>query len=175
MTTPIKTIEETPWIADMLAAVFDFDVTDPSHTPIEPLHLAGGGRLDPIARDGAGGTYYLCGDGDERPVLYADSEGGAALLAPSLAAALAIIIQLPFWRDCLGPDDLEKIRASIPALEQEYLDEEPDLSLHRTRLLDALNLTPGDALPLLLATARGAGPEYAVLNEDGDPYESLCE
>ncbi|MFI0443860.1 hypothetical protein [Actinomadura sp. 6N118] len=168
----LRTIEETPWIAGMLAAIFDFDVTDPSHTPVEPLHLAGGDRLDAIARDGAGGTYYLCGDGEERPVLYADSEGGATLLAPSLAAALAIIIQLPFWRDCLGPGDLEESRLS--ALEQEYVDDEPDLPLHRTQLLAALDLTPGDGLSLLRATARGAGPEYVVLTEDGHPYESLC-
>jgi hypothetical protein len=85
-TSLLASIEDTPWIADLLASIFDFDVTDPQHTPIEPIRLASDARMDPIARDAAGGTYYLCGeDGEERPVLYTDSEGGAALLAPSLA------------------------------------------------------------------------------------------
>jgi hypothetical protein len=43
-----------------------------------PVRLRSGARLDAIAGDGAGGSFFLCGEGDEeRPVLYASSEGEA--------------------------------------------------------------------------------------------------
>ncbi|WP_245173597.1 hypothetical protein [Streptomyces aureus] len=55
--------------------------------------------------DGAGGTFFFCGEGgEERPILYADSEGGAALVAIGLAELLLVV---PWWRDCQAFTDEE--------------------------------------------------------------------
>ncbi|GAA2569474.1 MULTISPECIES: hypothetical protein [Streptomyces] len=49
------------------------------------MHLASGAGLEGFAGDGAGGTFFFCGEGgEERPILYAGSEGGAALVAIGL-------------------------------------------------------------------------------------------
>jgi hypothetical protein len=41
--------------------------------PVQPIRLASGHRLDSIARDAGGGTYFLCREGgEERPVLHLD-------------------------------------------------------------------------------------------------------
>ncbi|MBE1532494.1 hypothetical protein [Actinomadura algeriensis] len=176
-TSLLDTIAATPWASGLLASVFDFDVTDRGHKPIEALQLASGDFLEAIAREAAGGTYFLCGDGgDERPVLYTNSEGGAALVGTSLSSALTTIIELPYWQDCLmrsDGGDLEKARAAIPALEGEYLADIPDLSLRRARLLDGLGLAPGDGVVSLLRAAADTARAFVVVTEDGYSYRSL--
>jgi hypothetical protein len=52
--------------AALLAQVFDFDTA--RLDPVEPVHLASGAELHPIAGDASGGTFFVCGNG---PVLYA--------------------------------------------------------------------------------------------------------
>lgn len=132
-------INNPPWIANQLAAVFDFDITDTQDGPVEPIRLASAEAMDTIARDAAGGMYFLCGQrGEERPVPYTDAEGGAALLARSLAAGLVTIIQFPYWKELLVRSeggDVEKMRAALPDLEREVVADEPDLDHHRARLL----------------------------------------
>jgi hypothetical protein len=54
-------IRATPWLADLLATQFDFDLT--GDDPIEQVHLANGEPLTPIAGDGTGGTFMLTGSG----------------------------------------------------------------------------------------------------------------
>ncbi|MEU0488638.1 DUF6745 domain-containing protein [Nocardiopsis sp. NPDC006139] len=70
---------------------------------VEEVHLIGGRRLEPFAYEGAGGTYFLCGEGPRRPVLYADSEGGFRVLGRDLVEALELLAAERF-RD-LDPDD----------------------------------------------------------------------
>ena len=73
--------------AALLAGVFDFDVT--RLEPVEPVRLASGGELRAVAGDASGGTFFLCDDG---PVLYADSEGGAAIVAADSAAVIRLVV-----------------------------------------------------------------------------------
>jgi len=78
-------------VARFLAWPGDFDLDRGDHG--EDVHLASGAALEGFAGDGAGGTYFFCGDGgEERPVLYADSEGGAALVAIGLPELLRLLL-----------------------------------------------------------------------------------
>lgn len=102
------------------------------------------------------------------PALHADSEGGAALLGTSPAAALTTLIQLPYWRDCLTGGGLAEARGVLPEVEDEYLVDVPDLPVRRGRLLDALGLVPDDGL--MLPAEAAAVPGYVPLTADGRPY-----
>ncbi|SCK50427.1 hypothetical protein YWIDRAFT_07683 [Streptomyces sp. SceaMP-e96] len=69
----------------------DFDLDRGDH--VEEVHLASGATLEGFAGDGAGGTFFFCGEGgEERPVLYADSEGCAALVAIGLPVLLRLLL-----------------------------------------------------------------------------------
>ncbi|MFF6789736.1 hypothetical protein ACFY9C_11715 [Streptomyces filamentosus] len=85
----LRRIEQEPSLATALAWPGDFDVE--RRDPIEKLALPTGIPLHPIAGCGAGGTYYLYGEAgaEERPVLYADSEGQATLIGADLVEAIA--------------------------------------------------------------------------------------
>src|SRR5690348_3800203 len=84
VTDLLAQIRATPWLADLLASQFDFDLT--RDDPVEPVHLAGGERLDPIAGDASGGTFLCTPSG---AVVYAGSEGEGGLIASNLRDALA--------------------------------------------------------------------------------------
>ncbi|MET8299190.1 hypothetical protein ABZW02_35010, partial [Streptomyces sp. NPDC005180] len=76
---------------------FAFDTLIDTITHVEPVRLASGAPLEPIAKDHGGGTYFLCGEGDgeDRPVLFADSEGSAGVIGTDLREALLLLIGLP--------------------------------------------------------------------------------
>jgi len=166
-------IETEPGLAEMLAWPGDFDIG--RRDPVEELRLPSGMALAPIAGDGAGGTYFLCGDpGDTRPVLYADSEGQAVLMAADLVEAVRLIASCPFWRD-LGhghpPDELMA----------ELMDDDPGWPAERDRLLGLLGLTPfgtEEALERLKASAARTVPDFVPLarhERGGSFYESAYE
>ena len=114
-----------------LANSCDFDLDWIGH--VEPVHLASGMALQGFASDGAGGTYFFCGQGEEqRPIVYADSEGGAALLAVGLSELLQLLLVAPWWSD----------RTSFTAeeLRAEYIEDEPDLESKRDRVAALLGL-----------------------------------
>ncbi|MET8292805.1 hypothetical protein ACGFY6_27365 [Streptomyces sp. NPDC048387] len=145
-----------PEVADYLACdgEFDLDRTD----PIEAITLPNGLPVEPVAGCGAGGTHYLCGpatpDGT-RPVLYTDSEGRATLLADSLAEALTLAIVLPSWHDALAG-------FRPPALNADYLEDNPHHPTTRARLLTTLRLPPtteAAVLHHLLTTASRTVPD----------------
>ncbi|MBQ0828400.1 hypothetical protein [Streptomyces tagetis] len=99
MSTPetlLHLIEQDPTLTATLACPCDFDIT--RRDPVEDLVLPTGRPLRPIAGCGAGGTYFLCGEpgAEERPVLYADSEGQATLIGTDLAEALTLLAVLPY-------------------------------------------------------------------------------
>ncbi|WP_165966511.1 DUF6745 domain-containing protein [Actinomadura sp. 7K507] len=74
-------------------AWLDFEMSHVSHVEhVEEVHLDGGARLEPIGGHGTGGTYFLCGDGPRRPVLYADSEGGYQVMGRDLTEALEFMV-----------------------------------------------------------------------------------
>ncbi|MGW7586334.1 hypothetical protein ACWGKU_35025 [Kitasatospora sp. NPDC054768] len=157
--------------ADFLAWPGDFSLD--VHEHVEEVVLASGAALEPVAKDGAGGTFFLCGEGgEERPVLYADSEGGAALLAVGVPELVRLLLAVPWWRDCPRLTVEESTGAA-----EEYLEDEPDLLAGRDAAAAALGLdvpSPAEALARLRELALGPGTSYVLLNaEEGTAYEPL--
>ncbi|MEU4836261.1 hypothetical protein [Streptosporangium sp. NPDC023615] len=170
-------IHRTPAATELLTWPFDFDVSRTD--PVEVVRLESGEALEAVAGDGAGGTFFLCGEAaGERPVLYADSEGQAGLIGRNLTVALQLIVRIPYWRDCLGcvSDGLEAMQSVIPKLEQEYGDNGIDLDACRTSLagLLALHLPPAaNVLTHLLEAVTLPG--FILLNEQEDAYEAISK
>ncbi|KDN81777.1 hypothetical protein [Kitasatospora cheerisanensis] len=134
-TSLLAVVRDHRTVAEFLSWPGDFDLLGAEHG--EPVHLASGLALEAFAGDGAGGTFFFCGDGgEERPVLYADSEGGAALLALGLPELLCLLLVVPWWRDCPG-----FTAAESEARAAEYLDDDPDLYATRDAVARALGLT----------------------------------
>ncbi|MFR9795920.1 hypothetical protein ACL02U_08455 [Streptomyces sp. MS06] len=59
----ITTIRENDDAVGFLAWPGDFDLDRGDH--VEAVHLASGAALEGFAGDGAGGTYFFCGNGAE--------------------------------------------------------------------------------------------------------------
>ncbi|MGP3985299.1 hypothetical protein [Streptomyces sp. 3N207] len=166
-------IENDPAVAELLVWPGDFDIE--RRDPVEELRLPTGMPLYPIAGCGAGGTYFLCGEpgAERRPVLYADSEGQATLMAEDLVEAIRLIAHCPCWRD-LG--------AGFPEheLAEQMREDHPDFDEHRDQLLKALALEPlstEEAVTRLRATAARTSPDFAPISTDNDrmPYGLLFE
>ncbi|WP_369225136.1 hypothetical protein AB5J52_30305 [Streptomyces sp. R39] len=174
MTAPddlLLRIEQEPSLAAALAWPGDFDVE--RRDPVEDLALPTGIPLHPIAGCGAGGTYFLCGEAgaEERPVLYADSEGQAALIGADLVEAVTLVVVLPFWRDLTKGFAISELGSDIRA-------DHPDFDAERDRLLHALGLAPvseEEAAVRLLAVAARTAPDYVphVPDDEHLPYELL--
>ncbi|GIF62897.1 hypothetical protein Ais01nite_09320 [Asanoa ishikariensis] len=149
----------------------DFELDRKDH--VEEVHLASGATLEGFAGDGAGGTYFFCGDGgEERPVLYADSEGGAALVAIGLEHLLQLLLVAPWWRDCQAFTAEES-----QELATEYLEDLPDLGERRDRAAAALGIdlpTEAEVLARLHRVATEAGDDFIlVFTPEGNEYERL--
>ncbi|MFD5421734.1 hypothetical protein ACFWJT_27335 [Streptomyces sp. NPDC127069] len=161
----LRRIAAHPEVDAYLACDGEFDLTRTD--PIESIALPAGLPVEPVAGCGAGGTHYLCGpatpDG-ARPVLYTDSEGQATLIAESLAEALTLAVVLPSWHDALAG-------FRPPALNADYLEDNPDHPEVRDRLLAALRLPPAtesEVLARLLATAARTVPDGFLPTVEGE-------
>jgi hypothetical protein len=171
----LRRIAAHPEVAAYLACDGEFDLARTD--PIESIALPNGLPVEPVAGCNAGGTHYLCGpavpDGP-RPVLYTDSEGQASLIAESLAEALTLVIVLPSWHDALAG-------FRPPALNSDYLEDNPDHPEVRDRLLAALRLPPAterDVLERLLATAARTVPDGFlphVPDEQDSDFQPMLE
>jgi hypothetical protein len=164
----LRAHEET---ARHLAWPGDFDLDRGGHG--EEVHLASGAPLEGFAGDGAGGTFFFCGEGgEERPVLYADSEGSAGLVALGLPELLRLLLVVPWWRDCPG-FTVEESRESAA----QYLEDMPDLAVARDRAAAVLRLDLPDeaeALARLREVVFGAGRDYVlVFTPENEPYDPL--
>jgi hypothetical protein len=164
-------IETTPKLATLLVWPGDFDIE--RRDPVEELRLPSGLPLTPIAGDGSGGTYFLCGTpGTTRPVLYADSEGQATVMAADLVEALTLIAAHPYWRDLLHGHSVEE-------LEEELRNDHPDYPAARTELFSLLGIIPPTvegAVTRLRASASRTVPDFlpvALLEEGECAYEPL--
>jgi hypothetical protein len=93
----LRQIRTTQWVADLLETHFDFDLARAD--PIEPVRLANGEMLTPIAGDNSGGTYLYA---PSEAVVYAGSEGEVGLIADDLCDALALVVGLPSLHDALS-------------------------------------------------------------------------
>ncbi|WP_380283359.1 hypothetical protein [Kitasatospora purpeofusca] len=172
MDSLITAITDNPEAAEFLSWPGDFDLDRAEH--VEEVHLASGAALEGFAGDGAGGSYFFCGDGgEERPVLYADSEGQAGLVAIGLPELLRLLLVAPWWRDCPGFSAAESAEAAAP-----YLADLPDLADRRDRAAAALGLVlPSEAEVLArlreVATGAAASAFVLVFTPEDSPYESL--
>ncbi|WP_103511367.1 hypothetical protein [Streptomyces sp. SM13] len=171
MESLIAAVREQEEAARFLAWPGDFDLDRGDH--VEEVHLASGAVLEGFAGDGAGGTYFFCGaGGEERPILYADSEGGAALVAVGLPELVLLLLVVPWWRDCQAFTDEESRE-----LAAEYLEDMPDLVARRDRAAAALGLElPGQAevLARLREVATRLGEDFVLIfTPEGHPYEPL--
>ncbi|MDD9380857.1 hypothetical protein M8Z33_30250 [Streptomyces sp. ZAF1911] len=169
MESLIAAVREQDEAARFLAWPGDFDLDRDDH--VEEVHLASGAALEGFAGDGAGGTYFFCGEGGEdRPILYADSEGGAALVAIGLPELLRLLLVAPWWRDCQAFTEEESRE-----LAAEY--HMPDLVARRDRAAAALGLdlpAQTDVLARLREVAvRMAENFVLVFTPEGHPYEPL--
>lgn len=171
MESLIAAVREQEEAARFLAWPGDFDLDRGDH--VEDVHLASGAVLEGFAGDGAGGTFFFCGEGgEERPILYADSEGGAALVAVGLPELVRLLLVVPWWRDCQDFSDEESRE-----LEAEYLEDMPDLAAGRARAAAALGLELPDrsaVLARLSEVATRLGKDYVLIfTPEGNPYEPL--
>ncbi|MEV0173483.1 hypothetical protein AB0I00_20495 [Streptomyces sp. NPDC050803] len=167
----LRRIEQNPSLAAALAWPGDFDIE--LRDPVEDVVLPSGRPLHPIAGCGAGGTYFLCGEAgdEERPVLYADSEGQATLIGADLVEAVTLIAVLPLWQDLATG-------FTVAALGAEVRSDHPDFDAERDQLLQDLGLAPvseEEAATRLLAVAARTAPDYVprVPDDDHLPYEPL--
>ncbi|MFF5500002.1 hypothetical protein [Streptomyces aquilus] len=173
MTSLITVVREQDEASRFLAWPGDFDLDRGDH--VEEVHLASGAALEGFAGDGAGGTFFFCGEGgEERPVLYADSEGRAALIALGLPELLQLLLVAPWWRGCQAFTAEESHKLAV-----EYLEDIPDLVTRRNRAAAALGLvlpTEGDVLARLQEVVLGVGKDFVlVFTPEGEPYDPLFE
>ncbi|MFI5924065.1 hypothetical protein ACIA8M_36785 [Streptomyces anulatus] len=161
----LRRIAADPEAEAYLACDGEFDLTRTD--PIESIALPAGLPVEPVAGCNAGGTHYRCGPAGSdrvRPVLYTDSEGQASLIAESLAEALTLAIVLPSWHDALAG-------FRLPALNADYLEDNPDHPEVRDRLLAALRLPPAtepEVLARLLTTAARTVPDGFLPSVEGE-------
>lgn len=179
MTELLAQIQDTPWIAELLASRFDFDLSRTE--PVEDVHLADGQTLTPFAGDAGGGTYLLTPSGS---VVYAGSEGEGGLIAHTLKDTLALVVGLPSLHDALsGPLD-DDLLARLTEADEEIREQDredadpswPDLDESRVRLRDALDLPAAESL-LAGLHAAAADEAYRPISEHGryDPMLSEPE
>jgi hypothetical protein len=174
MTDLLAQLRATPWLADLLAEQFDFDLT--RDDPIEPVHLANGESLTPIAGDGAGGTFLLTPSG---AVVYAGSEGEGGLIAVNLRDALALIVGLPNLHDALALPLGDELGPWLQEADDEIRRDDATrgpgrLSLDeaRAQACQALGLPPADSDRLAALHAAAADDVYRPISEHG-PYASM--
>ncbi|WP_043686503.1 hypothetical protein [Streptomyces xylophagus] len=170
----LRLLRQNAHLAELAAFPFDFDLDRADHG--EPVRLASGGPLLPVAGDDTGGTYFVCADGS---VLYADSEGSAGIIGSTVDEALEILIGLPGWRDHLDlspSDGPEKILAAVTETEDEFR-EDYGLDEARPELRTALGLpdrSPVELIGMLHTALLRTEPDFLLLNaEEGGAYDLL--
>jgi hypothetical protein len=144
------------------------------------FHSQDGGSYELAGTDASGGEFVLCGSRDlpERPFLYVSSEGGAGVLARSLQNGLAVIIALPFWRDCLkfsGNGQLAEMKRVVPLAESDLAAATSQIDSKRKTLRDHLGISPiPDAVRELHSSLIQLSSLYPAFAPDGWPYGTLC-
>lgn len=176
-----STIANTPWLNAALID-FDFDIERCANGPAEPVHLADGRPLTMFAGDASGGAFLFAGetgegdeDGEDRPVVYAGSEGSGGLIAMGAREAVAVVVHLPSLHDALAAplDDGSRLRDLLERAEREIREHRPDLADVRARVAAALDLPPADGL-LERLHAAALDERYVVVSDEGNRYDPLA-
>ncbi|GHJ44388.1 hypothetical protein Cs7R123_17300 [Catellatospora sp. TT07R-123] len=172
MTDLLAQIQASPWLADLLAQRFDFDLTRTD--PVEQVHLAGGVPLTPIAGDSAGGTFLLTPSG---AVVYAGSEGEGGLIAHDLRDALALVVGVANLHDALSLPPGEDLLRALAELDEEIRQDDAldpggqTLDEARAQARQALDLPPVEGL-LAALHAAADDDSFRPISEHG-PYETM--
>ncbi|WP_447003553.1 hypothetical protein ACRAKI_28380 [Saccharothrix isguenensis] len=171
MRSLLTAIAEDDDVARFLNWPGDFELDRREHG--EEVHLASGAALEGFAGEGGGGTYFFCGDGgEERPILHADSEGRASLVAIGLPELLRLLLVAPWWRDCRTFSAEE-----VAGLAAEYRQDIPDLPAQQARAAEALGLTLPtgiEAVTRLREVATGPGKDFVLIfTPENTPYDPL--
>lgn len=168
VTDLLAQIKATPWLADILATHFDFDLT--RTVPLEPVRLPGGEPLTPIAGDASGGTYLQTAAG---AVVYAGSEGEGGLIALSLRDTLALRVGLASLHDALAKPLGVELRLWLAECDEEIREDDVasgpgwmGIDEARARVRKALELPPADGLLAGLHNAA-ADEAYRPIGEHG--------
>ncbi|MEV6963761.1 hypothetical protein AB0M47_01515 [Hamadaea sp. NPDC051192] len=167
-------------LAYALSYAADFDVSR-TYEFVEAVHLSSGAALERVAGDAAGGAFFLVGEGGEdRPVLYADSEGSAGLVGWNLRSVVEAVVLLPYWHDLLGSGaaSLAELRQTAASLVGEYAEiteDDPDQQVQQRIAIEKLGLPwSEDPLAALSAAMAATSPDFVLFNsEEGNPYELL--
>ncbi|GAA1380692.1 hypothetical protein GCM10009661_55920 [Catellatospora chokoriensis] len=170
----LRQIRDERWIAELLVQ-FDFDLRRAENGPVEAVRLPDGGALEMIAGDASGGAFLLAGPpADNRPVVYAGSEGEGGLIAADLRTALALVVGLPSLHDATSMPigDGAALREWLAFADDEIREDWPELDDDRARLRDALGL-PEPAGLLAGLHAAAADERYRPVSELGDVYEPM--
>lgn len=175
--SPVTSLIETIRAADaavreLLAWPIDFELERREH--VEDVRLASGATLEAFAGDGSGGTFFFVGDGgEERPVLYADSEGRATVLADGLPELVRLFLAVPWWRDISDLDDDEAHEGAA----EDFDEEEPDFEDDRDDVARALGLevpSAAAAIARLRTVVRDLGPGVELRGTAEDsPYKPV--
>lgn len=142
MDTTVSQIVKLPRVVDTLAAVFDVDF---SHFPDERVWfiVRAGEQFSPVAGEGAGGVFLqgtISG-----VILYVTSEGQAGVIASSMTEFLQLVLAHPNWSDLLkfsGGGQLGEMERVAPHLDEEFLDDVPDVHASRSIVVNGLSLAP---------------------------------
>ncbi|MFE0101949.1 hypothetical protein [Streptomyces sp. NPDC059009] len=175
----LRRLRQDRHLAELAAFPFNFDLDRADH--VEPVRLASGGPLEPIAGDDTGGTYFVCADG---AVLYADSEGSAGVVGLSVDEAIELTIGTLGWEDWAGfppgasADEEADLLAGIAETDADIREMyAPELDAQRAELRAALGFPdrPVTELVRRLHTALlTTEPDHLLLNaEEGVAYERL--
>jgi hypothetical protein len=164
-----QVIDDLAWPYDFDLHRADADASWITLTPSVTFHV--------LAGDGIGGVFLAYGEGspDHLPVLHATSEGQAGKIANNLGEAVALHLQLPYWRDVLkfsGNGDLVQMRRAAPLLETDYMEDMPELPDAKARLLRALRVPVLDD-PIAYLHQRIRETDCTLVASDGYVWESL--
>jgi hypothetical protein len=169
-------LRKSPNVAAVLGDLGDFRVLDERQPGW--FALASGEPLRVVGRDGAGGRFCLHQPpSGEAALLYVSSEGEAGVIAGSLADGVAVMVALPYWRDCLkfsAGGRLDEMRRAQAQFEAELRARRPDIDEVRGLLFRALGVTaPDTPLEALHAAVSGSGSREVVATCDRNPFASL--
>lgn len=174
----LQTLRTAAEAKRILESDFDF-LTLSSFSKPSLCRLQDGVDCELIATDASGGEFALCDARSlpERPLLYASSEGQAGIIARSLERGLSVIIDLPFWEDCLkfsGRGQLAEMRRVVPLAEADLVAQSPHIALSRHTLRALFGLSPfPDSVEELHSAVVELSPHYPVCSADDWQFESL--
>lgn len=171
-----STIKANPQVIEDLAWPYDFDVNQ-AESDVSWITLRPPVKFHVLAGDGTGGVFLAYGEGrlEELPVLHATSEGQAGKIANSFEDAIALHIQMPYWRDVLkfsGGGDLAQMRKAAPFLQADYIEDMPELADAKKRLLAVLEVPVLDD-PVAYIHQCVHSTDCTLVADDGWVWESL--